>query len=391
MKERIWTKNFISLMSSCALYNMATQMIMPIIPLFIVAMGATETQVGLLATAFFVSSIITRLLVNILIKWIRRLHLAYLGMLLAVIVIALFCIAETVGVTAILRIAQGVGFGIITTLLTAMGADALPDSRRGEGIGYFGMGVVLAMTIAPIISISLMESFGFNQVFLVSAGVPLVAAVILSLYKPPPHVKEPTQEIRKKEPILQQLFEPKASFQAALVILTGLCRSADMNFIAIFAELRKLEYLALYFSVQTVASFLTRLFAGRISDRKGRSWVLIPGGIAVLVAMVMLSVAQSGEVMLLAGFFNGIGIGVLVPGMQVWLFEIVAAEKRNVASSMYFNFYDIGVSVGAILLGVIAENLGYSWMWQTTAFSAFLFLVLYIFFGRKHAGIKHRY
>lgn len=412
-------------MVSNSITNMASHMLVPIIPLFVVAMGATETNVGLLATSFFLSSVLSRFLVNFLLLRFGRNTLAFAGTLLTGLTIALYCFTDTVGATAVLRIAQGLGFGATTALYTTMVADVLPDSRRGEGIGYFALGVVVAMTAAPLISVNLMESFGFNPVFLVGAIFPVIALggfPFLRKSTPPRLSAGEVERLRKngsrtpdmvnrpssgqpdgpapaaqsvapvdiQEPagkerasFLETLFEPKILFHGLLCLLLGFCRSADMNFIALFAEINKFKYLAWYFSIQTIASFGVRLFIGQVSDKKGRGWVLIPGGLAVMIAMLILSTAQSGEVMLLAGFFNGLGIGALVPGMQVWMFDSVSQEKRNHASTMYFNAYDIGVSIGAILLGLFAEFIGYSFMFQATAFAALLYLILYVGYARK--------
>ena len=414
VKERIWTKNFICLTVTNSLANVASHMIMPVVPLLILSLGGTETHVGLLTTAFVISSIFIRMFLGILIRKLGRMVVGYAGVILTAIAIGLFCIAGSVGMTAVLRVAQGFGFGVTTTLFIAIVADILPDSRRGEGIGFFTMGVVIAMSIGPAISVIVMEKYGFNYAFLLSAVFPMIAALCLLFYKPPGRasadaadasgaVGAPAQEVGehypdeyeaeikkppKKESDLRILIKPTSLFLAVLLIINGMCRTADMNYISIFAKVRELDYLAWYFTVQTIASITVRFFVGRIADRKGRSWVIIPGGISIIMAMVLLSVAQAGEVMLLAGFLNGIGIGVLVPSMQLWMFDTFGPSRRDLASAMYFNFYDVGVSVGAILLGLLAEHVGYTFMWQATAIAAVLFLVLYLCFGRERRTAK---
>jgi len=372
-------------------------------------MGGTETHVGLLTTAFVISSIIMRIFLGLVIRRVGRMVTAYAGVILTGAAIALYCIAGSVGATMLLRVAQGLAFGITTTIFIAIVADILPDTRRGEGIGYFTMGVVIAMSIGPAISVIVMERYGFNEAFLVSAALPLVAALCLLFYKPAksattavntpadvpevpaaqeiiecePGVNDTEEEVRAKGSVLRTFLTRGVIFMAVLLIINGMCRTADMNYISIFAKIRELKYLAWYFTVQTIASITVRFFVGKIADRKGRSWVIIPGGIAILIAMVLLSVANTGEIMLIAGFINGIGIGAIVPTMQVWMFDTFGPKRRDMASAFYFNFYDVGVSVGAILLGLLAEHINYTFMWLTTAFAALLFLVLYTCFGRE--------
>ena len=47
------------------------------------------------------------------------------------------------------RILHGFGFGLSTTFAAAIVADVIPASRRGEGIGYFGLGSTVMMALAP--------------------------------------------------------------------------------------------------------------------------------------------------------------------------------------------------------------------------------------------------
>ena len=395
-KEKIWTKSFIVIVFANMFNNVGVQMLMPTIPLYLVALGATESQVGLVATSFFVSSILTRFFISVLLQRIGKKLTLFSGVLLTAVVIALYGLTHSVGAAAAMRIAQGLGFGTTTTIFTALAADHLPDSRRGEGIGYFSMGVVFAMTVAPAIGLFMRDNYGFHPMFFVAAAFSFISAVGVRFFMKPSPVNTTAPENVEKEEneaetgFLSKLYDPKLTLPALLLILLGLCRSADMNFVALFAEARNLEHLALYFAIQTTTSFGIRFFTGQVSDRRGRNWVLIPGGCAVLASLTLLSFAKTTGLFLLSSFFNGLGVGVLVPGMQVWMFSRVGSEKRNVASATYFNFYDVGVSIGAILLGYLAEYVGYTAMYRTAACSAVLYLIFYVLVGRERRGRAER-
>ncbi|MDR2487608.1 MAG: MFS transporter, partial [Clostridiales Family XIII bacterium] len=99
-------------------------------------------------------------------------------------------------------------------------------------------------------------------------------------------------------------------------------------------------------------------WTGRLFDRHGPAWSILPGGISWLIAYAIMSTADNIGVLLLAGFFSGIGMGALLPAMQTWCISRVGAERRSVASALYFNFYDIGIGIGAILVGFLFEIFG---------------------------------
>jgi len=361
-------------------------MLTPTIPLYIASLGAAESHVGIVATIFLVASIITRMFINTILNQTGKKLTLIAGVLLNTVVLFLYGFTHSLGATAILRAIQGIGFGITTTITATMAVDFLPDSRRGEGIGYFSMGVVLGSTIGPAISLFLMRNFGFQPMFFVASGFSLITAITVMFSEEPAVASVSKPENKVKATFKwQNIFDRKLILPAAFIVLIGIARSADSNYISLFAEERNFDHLTLYFPISAMTMFFIRFIIGRFSDRKGRNWVLIPGGFAMLAMLITLSLAKTSGVMLLGAFLNGLGMGVLAPGMQLWMFDCVEASRRSVASAAYFNFTDLGVGAGAFSMGFLAENAGYTVMFQTAAGVALLAIVLYAIIGREKA------
>jgi len=357
-------------------------MLIPAIPLYLTTLGAAESQVGIIAMTFFIASVTMRLLTNVLLTRFKKSQILAAGVLLNTIVVILYAFAGTVGTTAVLRVMQGVGFGIITTITATMAADSLPDSRRGEGLGYYSISIVLAMAAGPAISLYMLDEFGFTPLFLAAAGFMLVAAILIAFFTNQPLYAPKMPEKRKGSIRLEDLFDRRLIIPAILLFLFGIIRSPDPSFISLFAVDRNIGHLSWYFIIQAITMFGIRMAVGRVSDRKGRNWILIPGGLAMIATAVTLSLAHTTAMMLLGAVFSGIGVGLLSPGMLIWAFSCVTPEKRNVASAANYNFNDIGISIGSASVGFLAENYGYGVMYQTIACFSLLFTIGYIIIGR---------
>jgi len=385
-EDRIWNKGFTTVTISHSVFAVGVYMLIPTIPLFLKEIGAVESQVGVVVTAFYISAIFTRFGINAVLARIGKKRVVIAGLLLSGIIMSLYGFAESVAAVAVLRVIQGVGLGMASSTSATLVADFLPDSRRGQGVGYFTMGLVVSMTVAPVIALNLRETYGFMPMFLFASVTCLLSAVVMLFIKEPEIVKlEASGKTYDKGKTLQwrNLFDRRLIIPAVTVLLFGLSRSVDMNYISLFAEERKLEYLSLYFVVQTVTMFLIRLIVGQFADKKGRNWVLIPGGVAMLAVMVTLSFANTSAVMLLGAFFSGLGLGILAPNLQVWALSVIEPERRNVASSTFFNCMDIGSAIGASVMGLMAENFGYTAMFRTGACAALMYLIVYIAVGRE--------
>jgi len=385
-EDKIWNKNFTTITLSYMLLALGIYMIVPTIPLYITDLGATKTQVGMVATAFYVSSIITRLMINTVIAKVGRKRVLIAGFILSTIMMSSYGLARSVETVAMMRVLQGMAFGTISTISGAMAADFLPDSRRAQGIGYFGMGLVISMTIAPALALYLRSNHGFIPVFLVAASTNLTAGITV-LFINEPRVNKPEPQQNAEEKIrairLRNVYDRKLIVPSIFVFIFGVCRSLDLNYITIFAEGRSLEQLPLYFTIQTVTMFCIRFFIGRVADKKGRSWALVPGGFAMLSSLIILSFTETNAVLLIGAFFSGLGSGMLSPNLQVWLFSVVAPEKRGLASAAYYNFIDIGGALGAPLMGLIAEIFGFPFMFRAGACAAALYIMGYFIIGRE--------
>ena len=386
-EEKVWSKGFTTIVAAHSMNAVGNYMLMPIIPLFLVSLGAVESQVGIISTAVSISAILTRFLISAVVEKLGKKRIIIIGLLISTIMMVLYSLVESLGVITLLRVIQGMGGGMVSTIAATMAADMLPDSRRGQGVGYFSMGVVAAMTIAPAIALFVREKTGFPQVFLVAACFALVSALLVFFFIEEPRIpKTQPQEKggeKRKSFEWRNMFDRKLVVSSVIVMLFGICRCVDLNYIAIFAEERNMKYLSFYFMIQTVTMFCIRFVVGRFADRKGRNWVLIPGGFATLAYLFTMIFAHTDAIMLFGSFLSGLGIGVLAPNLQVWMLNTVAPEKRNAANSSFYGSMDIGNAVGASLMGFTAQHFGFTIMFGVGACVALLHTVGYIAFGRE--------
>ena len=73
---------------------------------------------------------------------------------------------------------------------------------------------------------------------------------------------------------------------------------------------------------------LTTLISGRISDRFGRGAVIVPGLALVSVATLLLSRSLAVPMFMGAAFLHGVGYGLIYPGINSLLVDVVTAKER---------------------------------------------------------------
>ncbi|MBP2663932.1 MAG: mdtG 2 [Firmicutes bacterium] len=377
--EKLWTKDFILFTISNAFLFSGFHIFLPTLPIYVLNQGGTSTDVGLLSAIFVFCAILIRFFTDYGIrKWGKKYYL-YIGCILCLIAAISYILATSVPRLLSLRVFHGLGFGIATTLYATIVSDILPKSRRGEGIGYFGLGTTLAMAIAPGLGVWIVDNFSFNNLFIVAMISQIIALVCMSLCSIPDD-RTAASHNQENSSFIDKLLERRLLFQAFLTVLFGICIGGVLNFIALLAKEAHIANAGYFFLICTLCIFLSRLVTGRIFDKKGPAWVILPGTILFLLGFVVLAQSKSMTSFLTASALYGFGYGTIFPAIQTWMFNLVPASKRSAASATFYNMVDIGNGVGSVALGVLAGKLGYASIYWCSSIIMGIFLISYIWF-----------
>ena len=354
-------------------------MLMPTLPVYVKTMGGQESAIGLIMGVFALSALASRPWSGRRMDRVGRRGL-YLGSLIAVVPIYL---AYSVVPTTILwlgavRLLHGVCFGIMMTGGGTVVADAVPASRRGEGIGYFGTSAVVSSALAPTAGIMLMNHFGFGTLAVVNACLALVAVLLARTIRYQPVSKRAAGSVSAKaERGLARYVERRSLAPSVIALCLYCAQTSVLTFLPVHALQRGISNIGLFFAVNALTVMVFRAVAGKLYDTRGPALVIVPGILVAVAAMLVVGAATSLEMFLLGAVLLGIGMGAVAPSLQAMSVDGVAPERRGVANGTYFSALDIGMGGGAILLGTVAQAFGYPVMYFVAAGLATGGLVLF--------------
>jgi len=147
----------------------------------------------------------------------------------------------------------------------------------------------------------------------------------------------------------------------------GLATGSVNNFIAIYASSRGIDNPGLYFTVEAITLLISRAFSGRLADRRGRGAAIIPGAIAMSIALATLPLAHDLPHFLISAALFGLGFGTAQPATMALLVDQVPTEQQGLGVSTFFMGYDVGISLGSVAFGVVSEAWGFGVMWPLAA------------------------
>lgn len=377
VKDRLWTKVFIALYASNFIFFFGFYMLQPTLPLYITSIGGNDADVGTVATAFAIAAVVVRLLISFLLEKFSRKTLLYSGLVLSLVMSAAYSLMHSVLGIAVLRVLQGVGFGFVTTFCASMAADTLADSRRGEGIGLFSMGTTAAVALSPMVGLAIMNGWGFVALFIATAVVLVFSLITINTVKLPEGTR-PQKNGSQKIKLWNRFYDTRVWYQTILLLLYGIARASQQNYLSLLAVERGLSTLAAYYIIEPATVFVFKFATAKVYDKLGPKATLIPGAIGCIIAMYIYSTVKSDAWFLFSAVMAGIAIGSIIPTFQVWIMNAVGAQNRDLGSALYYNIYDIGIAIGSAIMGVLAMNYGYFGMFRVAMFIMIAFLLIFV-------------
>ncbi|PZT53810.1 MFS transporter [Paenibacillus silvae] len=387
--QKLWGKSFIFIMLANALLFMAFEMLLPTLPLFVSSLGGDASQIGLVTGIFMFSAILVRPFTSVLAARMNKKFLLIIGIAICALATGAYYLSSGIGIILVLRVIHGFGFGLATTYFATIATENMPKSRRGEGMGYFGVGETVAISIGPLIGTSLLLQYNYQSLFLGGMCI-LLLALLMSIFVS----RKPQQDFDSESQIAHiasvKLIEKKVLFPSLLILLVGIAAGSIMSFVALFAAERGFNNIAWFFFIVAIASFVVRLFSGTMFDRLGPGSVLLPSAVFAIAGLLVLILAQNQVHFLVAGALYGFGFGAIFPAIQTWCVNLVEEHEHENAMASFFNFFDLGIGGGSLILGMVASAFSYTVVYTVSIAVLVIYILLYSVYSLKQRQYEDR-
>ncbi len=365
------TEDFILITIINLLIFFGFQMLMPTFPVYIKKLGGEDSIVGLVAGIFTVSSLVARLLSGMALDRIGRRGVFLVGLAVFIFAGLSYSWLPTIGFILMFRLIHGLGWGASSTASSTIASDSIPKERLGEGMGYFSLASSLSMAIAPAAGLFVISNYSFTILFFVSSGLAALG-FLLSLA-----LKYRKIEMLEQPKAKAAFFDKSAIRPSIVIFFITMSYGTVVSFLPLYAAQGGIQNIGLFFTFYAIALLISRPVFGRISDRLGYNFAIIPGLTCVLITMVLLSQASIMPMFLIAAFVYGIGFGAAVSSLQAMAVVNTPPNRRGAANATFFTGFDSGIGLGAIIFGAVASAIGYSRMYLWAVMPVVLAFILY--------------
>ena len=329
-------------------------MIIPELPEYLSNLGG-EAYKGLIISLFTLTAGLSRPFSGKLTDTVGRIPVLIIGTVVCIVCSLIYPFISGVAGFLLLRFFHGFSTGFKPTATVAYVADIIPSSRRGEGLGINGISSNIGFSLAPALGSWIAIQYGLDIMFYCSSGLALASLLIVLGMKETLTDGEPFrwQLLRLKK---NDLFERSALAPSVLIGLVYISYGYILTIVPDQCVHLGMSNKGLYFTSFTLFSILSRIVAGKISDRKGRLPVTRVACIMTALALVSMGLANSPFWLLVSAGFLGFATGTAIPTIMAWTVDRAPGALRGKAIATSYIALEIGIGGGALLSAWLYAN-----------------------------------
>lgn len=378
--DRLWTRDFILLCLGNFLMFIAFYFLIPTLPVYLTEeFQANKSQVGAILASYTLAALLIRPFTGMAVDIYGRKTIFLIFMILFALLFNGYILASGLSLIFVLRFLHGLTWGIATTASNTVVVDIIPPKRRGEGIGVFGLSFTVAMALGPFLGILIQKKLEYTSLFFIAFIIALAGWLMALKIRFPVYHPHPKQAFR-----FSALFEKTAIPVSAILMIVNITYGGIISFIALYGKEIGISDPGMYFLVYAIAVSLTRFASGRLFNDFGPKKLMLAGMVFMGAGFPLLALVQNPYGFLISAFIMGLGGGVIMPTCQTMVNNMVTAQRRGAANSTLFTALDLGIGLGMVFVGFVAEH--------TSLTLAFLLCtVFFLIAGGLYAYVQRHY
>lgn len=379
-KEKLLTRNFIVALVITIGVNLACNLLLSTISIYAKQITSTDTYAGIMTGAFTIAALFIRIVAGKMLDKVDRRKVLIFGVGVTVLSTMAYLFTTNIYTIILLRVMQGIGFGIASTAIATIVTDVTPESRMLEGIGYSGVGITITTAIGPSIALAVVGSdySNFNVLFIVTASVALFTIFLV------PRLAN-KEKVNKKDELASDskgIDISKIIIPATVLFLAAIAESTILAFTALYGIELGFSNIGLFFTINAIGILVSRLFINQIVNRLGTNIVVAFGVVIFAGSMFGMAMSKSFVMLIIMGFLCGVMIGSLLPIVNLLILDSASKSSRGMANAIYYAVIDAGYGIGSIMWGSVVVAYGYRAIYACSSIAlvvAFLIFIVSIF------------
>jgi MFS family permease len=361
LPDRLFTPRFFLMCGYSFTVFLSAFQLFPTAPFHILALGGGTAAAGLfLGVLTYASAFSAPVTGSLADRFGPRRVLIVASVAITVFSVA-YALIPSYKAMLVLVVVHGVFWSGLLTGSAAYTTSLLPESRRGEGIAYWGLSTIAAIAVAPSIGFWVFH-YGWRALCLETAALNVVMAIIAwNLPHDPPRTAIVHAAPRRR------LIEWRVLVLSFTLFLYSFGYGGVTSFTALYADANGVSPKGIYLTALAVVILLTRPVAGRLGDRFGYRRIFVPCLVLIAVGLSLLVFGGTRGWLVASATVFGVGFGTAYPTFAGYVMRNVSAERRGAAFGAILACFDTGIGTGSTGMGLIISRYSFAAAFGTAA------------------------
>jgi MFS family permease len=324
-----------------------------LLPVYLHQGGSSPAQIGLVAGLLRASSLVARPVGGRLLDRFGRRPMISVGALLAIVaVLSLFVFPRVGAPFLVMRVLQGIGTSFIDSGLGAVVADLSPPGARAQVFAIYTVWINLAGAVMPGAGEIIVRRAGFSPLF--GAAALALAASLGLVWRLPETGRQRAEQTESLRGVM-------AGWGPGILggTIIGFAYGTLSVFVPVAPIAASPGRVGMFFFAYSAGLIIVRLAGGFGIAALARPGVLLPAYAALAAGMAVLPLGNSAILLLCVGLCCGASHGVVMPILYALILFGVPRDRRGWGVAFLAAGYDLGVVLGTVGLGFVAEWIGY--------------------------------
>lgn len=342
-------------------------------------MGASHAMVGGIISVWAASQLITQIPVGRLSDRIGRKKLIVGAFVITSLLALVYNSARSPAQFLALQAVAGLAVGCLWPPMMAQLADLTPASKRGRVMGTFNTLFFMGIGTGPLTGSYASTFFGSSFVFIIWSAIAGLGAIygllaFKEIAKAPELSSQGTELKKESAGLLKPGYWPTFLSACAVRSRGGFCQSFNNSMLPLYAVAlfsASQPMIGALMSIHAVMLAVFNIPGGMMTDRWGRKSLALIGTFTATIGVLWYSFPTGYWALFAAVGFAGAGAAFSNPALAALTADISTPQRRGEVYGYFLTSMQIGIVLGALLYGILADLVGLRMSVLVWGFSSF--------------------